>query len=135
MDVSKRVAKVKNHLLCVLKGDVKKVPFEAGEMLKGVAALTGNPRGGPSSLGGVNLIPGINMACGRCTLSREDTTKWGRQCYSDVVDESGRTAGSSLKGIMGMIPPSACGHFASSMMSALVHRYYALRIDTEARRV
>lgn len=77
---------------------------------------------------------GISMACGRCTLSREDTTKWVRQCYSDVTDESGRTAGSSLKGITGMIPPSACGYFASSV-SSLVHQYYAMRLDTEAQRL
>lgn len=44
-------------------------------MLKGVAALTRKPVGGLSSLGRGNLIPGITMACGRCTLSREDTTK------------------------------------------------------------
>lgn len=61
-----------------LKGDVKNVPFGAEKMLKGVAVLTGKAVGGPRGLGGGNLIPTINMAGGRCTLSREDTTKWGK---------------------------------------------------------
>lgn len=106
-----------------LKGDVKNVPFGAEKMLKGAAVLTRKAVGGPGGLGRGNLIPTISVAGGRCTLSREDTTKWGRQCYSDVVDKSVRTAGSSLKGITRTIPPSACGHLTSSMMSSLGRQY------------
>lgn len=108
-------------------------------MLKAVAALTGKPLGGPSSLGGANLIPGVNKALWQVHTVKSRHNKVGKavlQCNTVTLRmRVGRTAGSSLKGITGMIPPSACGHFASSMMSSLAHRYYALRIDTEARRV
>lgn len=114
-----------HSFLFFVKEMSKNIPFGAGTMLRVVALKTGKPVGGPSGLGRGNLIPAINMGGGRCTLSGEDT-KWGRQRYSDVVDTSVRTAGSSFKGITGIVPPSACGQFISSMMSSLVSQYRAL---------